>query len=54
MRVFFLVREMSLAVRDEPDTHLPLTNPAACVQVADVLDLSEYDLEKFRQHVLTD
>ncbi|XP_042890768.1 protein CLEC16A homolog isoform X5 [Penaeus japonicus] len=44
MRVFFLVREMSLAVRDEPDTHLPLTNPAACVQVADVLDLNNSDL----------
>lgn len=42
MRVFFLVREISLAVRDEPDTHLPLTNPAACVQVADVLDLSKW------------
>ncbi|CAL4090999.1 unnamed protein product, partial [Meganyctiphanes norvegica] len=39
MRVFFLVRQMSLEVRDEPDTHLPLTNPAACVQVTDVLDL---------------
>ncbi|XP_071535234.1 protein CLEC16A homolog isoform X2 [Panulirus ornatus] len=44
MRVFFLVREISLAVRDEPDTHLPLTNPAACVQVADVLDLNNSDL----------
>ncbi|KAG7167858.1 CLEC16A-like [Homarus americanus] len=44
MRVFFLVREICLAVRDEPDGHLPLTNPAACVQVADVLDLNNSDL----------
>lgn len=44
MRVFFLVREMSLAAREEPDHHLPLTNPAACVQVADVLDLNNSDL----------
>nr|XP_053648801.1 protein CLEC16A homolog isoform X2 [Cherax quadricarinatus] len=44
MRVFFLVREITLAVRDEPDSHLPLTNPAACVQVADVLDLNNSDL----------
>lgn len=44
MRVFFLVRQMSLEVRDEPDTHLPLTNPAACVQVSDVLDLNNSDL----------
>ncbi|XP_064087079.1 protein CLEC16A homolog isoform X3 [Macrobrachium nipponense] len=42
MRVFFLVREMSLAAREDPDTQLPLTNPAACVQVADVLDLSMF------------
>ncbi|XP_064087080.1 protein CLEC16A homolog isoform X4 [Macrobrachium nipponense] len=44
MRVFFLVREMSLAAREDPDTQLPLTNPAACVQVADVLDLNNSDL----------
>ncbi|XP_045102121.1 protein CLEC16A homolog isoform X2 [Portunus trituberculatus] len=44
MRVFFLVREVSLAVREENDSHLPLTNPAACVQVADVLDLNNSDL----------
>lgn len=41
MRVFFLVREVCLVVRDEPDPHLPLTNPAACIQVADALDLSK-------------
>ncbi|KAK3871250.1 hypothetical protein Pcinc_023591 [Petrolisthes cinctipes] len=44
MRVFFLVREICLGVRDETDTHLPLTNPAACVQVADTLDLNNSDL----------
>ena len=31
-----------MEVRTEVDNHLPLTHPAACVQVADVLDLSKF------------
>ncbi|XP_048507003.1 protein CLEC16A homolog isoform X2 [Athalia rosae] len=40
IRVFFLIRELSLTLSAEPETHLPLTNLAACVQVNNVLDLS--------------
>ncbi|XP_063234490.1 protein CLEC16A homolog isoform X2 [Bacillus rossius redtenbacheri] len=43
-RAFFLVRELSLALRAEPETQLPLTSPQACVQVDHVLDLNNSDL----------
>ncbi len=41
IRVFFLLRELTLTLRGEPETALPLTNPQSCIQVDDVLDLSE-------------
>uniref|UniRef100_A0A0C9Q4M4 CLEC16A protein n=1 Tax=Fopius arisanus TaxID=64838 RepID=A0A0C9Q4M4_9HYME len=44
IRVFFLVRELSMLLGNEPETQLPLTNPANCVQVGNVLDLNNSDL----------
>nr|CAD7442016.1 unnamed protein product [Timema bartmani] len=44
IRVFFLVRELSLTLRGEEEGQLPLTNPQACVQVDNVLDLNNSDL----------
>lgn len=41
IRVFFLIRELSLTLNMEMETQLPLTNPANCVQVNNVLDLSK-------------
>ena len=41
IRVFFLIRELSLLLAMEPETQLPLTNPQTCVQVNNVLDLSK-------------
>nr|XP_012152661.1 PREDICTED: protein CLEC16A isoform X3 [Megachile rotundata] len=41
IRVFFLIRELSLTLSLETETQLPLTNPANCVQVDNVLDLSK-------------
>ncbi|XP_011144462.2 protein CLEC16A homolog isoform X3 [Harpegnathos saltator] len=44
IRVFFLIRELSLILNTETETQLPLTNPANCVQVNNVLDLNNSDL----------
>ncbi|XP_015113621.1 protein CLEC16A homolog isoform X2 [Diachasma alloeum] len=44
IRVFFLVRELSLLLGKEPEAQLPLTNPVNCVQVGNVLDLNNSDL----------
>ncbi|XP_033335665.2 C-type lectin domain containing ema isoform X4 [Megalopta genalis] len=44
IRVFFLIRELSLAINMEVETQLPLTNPVNCVQVDNVLDLNNSDL----------
>ncbi|XP_071568577.1 protein CLEC16A homolog isoform X3 [Temnothorax nylanderi] len=44
IRVFFLIRELSLTLNMEAETQLPLTNPANCVQVNNVLDLNNSDL----------
>lgn len=41
IRVFFLIRELALTLNMEAETQLPLTNPANCVQVNNVLDLSK-------------
>lgn len=41
IRVFFLIRELSLTLNMEVETQLPLTNPVNCVQVNNVLDLSK-------------
>ncbi|XP_046413748.1 protein CLEC16A homolog isoform X2 [Neodiprion fabricii] len=44
IRIFFLIRELSLTLSGQPETHLPLTNLATCVQVNNVLDLNNTDL----------
>ncbi|KAJ9577624.1 hypothetical protein L9F63_005811, partial [Diploptera punctata] len=44
IRVFFLIRELSLMLSLEQETQLPLTNPQSCVQVDNVLDLNNSDL----------
>ncbi|XP_033215304.1 protein CLEC16A homolog isoform X2 [Belonocnema kinseyi] len=44
IRVFFLIRELSLTLNMEIETQLPLTNPISCVQVNNVLDLNNSDL----------
>ncbi|CAN8030413.1 unnamed protein product [Ixodes persulcatus] len=44
IRVFLLLRELSLALTNEKETQLPLTNLASCVKVDDVLDLNNSDL----------
>lgn len=44
IRVFFRLRELSLALRAERETQLPLTNLSSCIKVNDVLDLNNSDL----------
>jgi len=39
--VFFLIRSLSFTLRQESETQLPLTRADECVNVDDVLDLSE-------------
>lgn len=41
IRVFFLLRDLSLTLRQEPEYQLPLTKQEECVKVSDVLDLSQ-------------
>lgn len=41
IRVFFLIRDLSLTLNMEAETQLPLTNPANCIQVDRVLNLSK-------------
>ncbi len=42
IRVFFMLRDLSLTLRQEAETQLPLTKQEECVNVQDVLDLSMY------------
>ncbi|MGH0158719.1 UNVERIFIED_CONTAM: hypothetical protein FKN15_058057 [Acipenser sinensis] len=42
IRVFFMLRSLSLHLRAEPETQLPLTREEDLIQTDDVLDLSEY------------
>ncbi|KAL0278779.1 UNVERIFIED_CONTAM: hypothetical protein PYX00_000494 [Menopon gallinae] len=46
IRVFFLIRELclSLGIEQENQVLLPLTNPLACVQMDECLDLNNADL----------
>ncbi|OXU16930.1 hypothetical protein TSAR_007570 [Trichomalopsis sarcophagae] len=44
IRVFFLIRELSLTLSNEVETHLPLTDPSNCVQVNNVLDFNNSEL----------
>lgn len=41
MRVYFILRSLSLELRNEPEKHLPLTNTQQCVGIEQNLDLSE-------------
>lgn len=41
IRVFFMLRSLSLQLRGEPETQLPLTREEDLIKTDDVLDLSE-------------
>lgn len=41
IRVFFMLRSLSLHLQDEPETQLPLTREEDLIKTDDVLDLSE-------------
>ncbi len=42
IRTFFRLRQLSLEVQGLEERTLPLTSPDTCIQVQDVLDLSEF------------
>ncbi|XP_061761857.1 protein CLEC16A isoform X1 [Nerophis ophidion] len=44
IRVFFMLRSLSLQLRGEPETQLPLTRPEDLIKTDDVLDLNNSDL----------
>ncbi|ELU12250.1 hypothetical protein CAPTEDRAFT_114708 [Capitella teleta] len=44
IRVFFLMRDLSLSLRQEEETSLPLTKDGECIRLGDVLDLNNSDL----------
>ncbi|XP_071033380.1 protein CLEC16A homolog isoform X2 [Parasteatoda tepidariorum] len=44
IRVFFLLRDLSLTLQNEPENQLPLTNLSSCIKVNDALDLNNSDL----------
>ncbi|XP_066496616.1 protein CLEC16A isoform X1 [Tiliqua scincoides] len=44
IRVFFMLRSLSLHLRDEPETQLPLTREEDLIRTDDVLDLNNSDL----------
>lgn len=44
IRVFVLMRRLSLAVNGETETQLPLVRAQQCICVSDVLDLNNADL----------
>uniref|UniRef100_K7GG98 CLEC16A/TT9 C-terminal domain-containing protein n=1 Tax=Pelodiscus sinensis TaxID=13735 RepID=K7GG98_PELSI len=44
IRVFFMLRSLSLHLRDEPETQLPLTREEDLIKKDDVLDLNNSDL----------
>lgn len=41
IRVFFMLRGLSMQLQGEPETQLPLTRPEDLIKTDDVLDLSE-------------
>ena len=41
IRVFVLMRRLSLMISGESDTQLPLVSDQQCIRVSDVLDLSK-------------
>jgi len=51
--VFFLIRSLSFTLRQEKELQLPLTRADECVNVDDVLDLSQCtELSFFRNAVV--
>jgi len=46
MRVYFLLRKLSLTLRKEQEKYLPLTNPQNCVPVDETLDLSKLNYSR--------
>ncbi|KAF8772001.1 Protein CLEC16A like protein [Argiope bruennichi] len=44
IRVFFLLRDLSLTLRSEEENQLPLTNISSCVKVNDALDLTNSNI----------
>uniref|UniRef100_A0A8C8E766 C-type lectin domain containing 16A n=1 Tax=Otus sunia TaxID=257818 RepID=A0A8C8E766_9STRI len=44
IRVFFMLRSLSLHLQDEPETQLPLTREEGLIKTDDVLDLNNSDL----------
>uniref|UniRef100_A0A4W4H970 C-type lectin domain containing 16A n=1 Tax=Electrophorus electricus TaxID=8005 RepID=A0A4W4H970_ELEEL len=44
IRVFFMLRALSLQLQGEPETQLPLTRPEDLIKTDDVLDLNNSDL----------
>lgn len=42
IRVFFYFRRLHQTIANEEETLLPLSNQSACVQVENILDLSEF------------
>ncbi|CAL1291275.1 unnamed protein product [Larinioides sclopetarius] len=44
IRVFFLLRDLSLTLQSEEETQLPLTNISSCFKVNDALDLNNSDI----------
>ncbi|CAK6963325.1 protein CLEC16A isoform X2 [Scomber scombrus] len=44
IRVFFMLRSLSLQLQGEPETQLPLTRPEDLIKTDDVLDLNNSDL----------
>lgn len=48
IRVFFMLRSLSLQLRGEPETQLPLTREEDLIKTDDVLDLSELASEAQR------
>ncbi|KAF3700367.1 Protein CLEC16A [Channa argus] len=44
IRLFFMLRSLSLSLQGEPETQLPLTRPEDLIKTDDVLDLNNSDL----------
>ncbi|XP_022248411.1 protein CLEC16A-like isoform X2 [Limulus polyphemus] len=42
IRVFFILRDLSLSLQGEVETQLPLTNTANCIKMNEVLDLTNF------------
>lgn len=54
IRVFFMLRSLSLQLQGEPETQLPLTRPEDLIKTDDVLDLSKSHTEEHGRTVSHD